>query len=196
MPITGANVNWDESVPADGDSLAQGDDVIRSTKSAIRTGLAAEHNWLATGGAGTGYHLKGAGRAFYGVQSAVSASGAALFADGRIMHASDTSRLFGVESLGTVFFGGATVISLGTFPGTAPQRHIWVEEIGAEACPASAIITFPNSGFSGKPYVYLSAESEAGITGVPTITALTATGFTAIASRCTVHYRSLGTRVL
>jgi hypothetical protein len=71
-----------------------------------------------------------------------------------------------------------------------------VEEVGAEALPLTQAITFPNSGFSGKPYVYLSAESNDVITSSPVATSITATGFTAVGSRCTVIWRSIGTRAL
>lgn len=188
-----ANVNWDETVPADGDSLGQADDVFRSLKSSIRVGMADEHNWPAAGGADTGYHKLGSARPYYAPQSLVSSTGT----DGRLLFTSDSSRLFGVGVAGSKnFIGGATAISLGTFPGTTPQRHHWVEEIGAEACPLTQAVTFPNSGFSGKPYVYLSAESEEFVVA-PVVVSLSATGFTAVStSRCTVHWRSLGTRVL
>lgn len=197
--MPGASVSWDETTPADGDSLGNGDDAIRSLKSSIRVGLAAEHYWPSTSDGATGYHLKGSGRAFFGIQSTVSGVSPIVLGQGRIMIASDTSRFFGVGSDGTVMLGGGPAsISLGTFPGTIPQRHYWVEEIGAEACPTTQAITFPNSGFSGKPYVFLSSESNGDIgAGSLTIVSLTATGFTAVStSRCTVHWRSLGTRVL
>jgi hypothetical protein len=195
--MPGASVNWDATVPADGDSLGQGDDVIRSLKTSLQVGLGAEHNWPATSAADTGYHLRGSGRAFFAAQSLVSGVQPAAQGNGRIMIASDTSRFFGCGSDGTVLLGGGpTSLSLGTFPGTVPQRHYWVEEIGAEACALTQAITFPNSGFSGKPYVFISAESEEAVALPLTIVSLSAIGFTAVGSRCTVHYRSLGTRVL
>lgn len=196
--MPGVSVSWDEAVPADADSLGAADDVIRSTKSAIRTGLGAEHNWPAAGGLDVGYHLKGSARAFVAAQSLVSAVGPSAQGDGRMLIASDTSRLFGCGSAGTVLLGGGpNSLSLGTFPGSLPQRHHWVMEVGADPMTGVNTITFPNSGFSGVPYVQCSAHSGDALTGIAlTVTSITKTEFTVLGSRCTVIWSSTGTRVL
>ena len=155
MPtIGGVNIAWDEGKPAGADSLGIGDDQIRSDKTAVRTALAAEHVWESTGGANTGAHALGSARPFYGVQSAVSSSGS----DGRLMATSDTSRLFGVGSGGTVLYGGATVLSAGSYPGTVPQRSFWAVEFGQGKTVASGttVVSFPNSGFSQSPFIFLT----------------------------------------
>lgn len=198
------NVAWDESTPADGDSLGQGDDIIRSLKSAIRTGLDSEHVWPSSGGAGVGVHRAGSARAFVGVQSLVSSADTA----GRLMVTSDTSRLFGVGSNGTCLLGaGPNSLSLGTTPANLSnqiQRHCWVEEVGAATSFPTAV-TIPNSGYSGLPYVFLSVwnESDAGV--MAKVNTVSKTGFTLnaydaadvpIGSGITVFWRSLGSRVL
>ena len=201
MPnIGGTNINWDETKPAGGDSLSIGDEQIRSDKSALRSVIAAEHNFDAGGGANTGYHVLGSARPYYGPQSNVSSTGS----DGRLMLTSDTSRLFGVGSDGTVFYGGATAISAGSYPGSVPQRHHWVIEFGQGVTDASGngSVIFPNSGFSSAPFVFLSA-----ITTVPslvqiftqnnqlfTMKSFKTTGVAA--SSISFYWLSIGTRVL
>ena len=143
-------INWNESQPANTDSAGQGDDEIRSLKTALRTGLDSEHNWPSGGGADTGYHRFGAARTYYGAQSLVSSSGT----DGRLMMTSDTSRLFHVGSGGTVFLGGAQVLSVGSFPATNPQRWYWAMEFGrGETFSVATTVSFPNSGYSGRPFL-------------------------------------------
>ena len=148
------NINWDESSPADTDSAGQGDDAIRSLKTALRTALDSEHNWPASGGVDAGYHRYGSARAYYGTQSRVSSSGT----DGRLMVTSDTSRIFHVGSTATSFMGGATVISAASFPGSLPQKSHWVMEFGRGETRGSVAtnIDFPNSGFSGRPFLFVS----------------------------------------
>lgn len=201
MPtIGGVNVTWDETKPAGGDSLAIGDNQLRSDKTALRNALAAEHNFDASGGANTGYHVLGSARPFYGTQSAVSSTGS----DGRIMLTSDTSRLFGVGSAATAFIGGPTVISAGSYPGTVPQRHIWVEEFGEGATKSSTtIVSIPNSGYSGKPFVLLTAYPASPLGHSMVLTSVTATQFTVgsfntadTASAISFFWRSVGSRVL
>lgn len=201
-----ANIGWDESTPADTESAGLGDDRIRSLKTSLRQGLAAEHTWPSAGG-DSGIHLLGSARAFFGTQSTVSSSGT----DGRLMQTSDSSQMFHVGSGGTSLIGGPNVISLGTFPGTAPQRAQWVEEVGLVHMPSgsgiTALVTFPNSGFSGVPYVWLT-QNETDPVGTITgggplyATSLTKTSFIAFGgtvlggSGFTVAWRSLGTRTL
>lgn len=198
-----AQIGWSETDPVDTSSAGLGDDAIRSLKTSLRQGLAAEHTWPSAGG-DAGIHLLGSARAYVGTQSAVSSSGT----DGRLMWASDTSRLFHVGSGGTSLVGGPTVISAGSFPGTIPQRHYWAEEFGQSTTSSSGsvAITIPNSGYSGAPYIFLT--SVALITGhnvhfqvvpvdgatfiVNSIAALSS----AFASSQTFFWRSIGTRVL
>lgn len=150
--MPGANIGWDNATPAGTELESLGPTRIKSLKTSVQQALDAEHVFPTTGGAGTGAHRPGSAVAHYGTQSAVSSGDT----NGKLMFTSDSSRLFGTPSNGTVFIGGATVISAGSFPGgAAPQRSHWVEEFGEAITDAQGIvtITFPGSGFSGKPYV-------------------------------------------
>lgn len=163
--MNGVAVTWNENSPSGTESMNSGDDRIRSLKTAMRTGLDDEHVFPAAGGL-AGYHRYGAARVFVGTQSLVSSSGT----DGKLMQASDTSRLFAVGSGGTYFLGGPTVMSIATTRGVAPpQRARWAMEIGGygDVTPradASGYIsvTFPNSGFSGAPVVVASPTIASG----------------------------------
>lgn len=121
------------------------------------------------------------------------------------MITSDTSRLFHVGSGGTSLIGGPKVVSIGTDTGfTYPQRHHWVEEIGVATVPAgsfSTIVTIPNSGFSGVPYVFLTQNEPGNVVYVRTgALSVTASSFIINIDDGTVGHviawRSLGTRVL
>lgn len=200
MPIGGGDIAWDNTTPADTESAGLGDDRIRSMKTSLQVGINQEHNWPAGGGLGTGYHLLGSARPFYDLQSLVSSSGS----DGRLMMTSDTSQLFGVGSAGTVLFGGATVISAGSFPGTLPQRYQWAMEFGRDITGSngSVIVSFPNSGYSGVPFVYVTPEANfptfaSAVLNTPTQFHLVGWNLSGVlaASRA-FHWMSIGTRVL
>lgn len=205
MPIGGSNIGWDSTVPADTESAGLGDDRIRSLKTSVQEALANEHNFAVGGGANTGYHLPGSARPFYGAQSLVSSTGS----DARLMQTSDTSGLFGVGSGGTVFYGGPTVISAGSFPGTVPQRHYWAMEFGEAKSDAlgAAAVTFPNSGFSGVPYTQATAGRSSNAPRIVSILFSPAPSATGVSigvwnisavsvSNYTVNWFSIGTRVL
>lgn len=202
------NISWNEASPADTDNAGLGDDQIRSLKTSIRVGLGGEHVWPASGG-DAGVHLPGSARAAFGPQSTVSSTGT----DGRLFWASDTSSFYHVGSGGTSYIGGATAISLGTYPGVVPQRHQWVEEVGEVLCNGALItVTYPNSGYSGLPFVTFSLFTD-GLAGTRAVTggivANSATNFQvrtfaligsspamSSPSNATMYWRSLGTRVL
>lgn len=195
-------IGWNESSPPDTSSAGLGDDAIRSLTTAIRTGLDGEHIWP-SGGGDAGVHRLGSARAYVGTQSQVSSSGT----DGRLMFASDTSRFYHVGSGGTSLIGGSRVISVGTTTGfTYPQRHHWVEEIGTGVVGPSGTttLTFPNSGYSGIPFVFFSNWTTAASGSIDAHIAysLTATGAlvstaggSGSSGNCFM-WRSLGTRVL
>lgn len=205
MPV----IDWSEGVPQGSDSLGQGDEVIKSLKSSIRIGLDAEHIWP-SGGGDAGVHRLGSARPYYGTQSLVSSSGT----DARLMMTSDTSRLFGVGSGGTVFIGGAGVISMASFPGmAAPQRSHWVEETGTANTSNgdTGLVSFANA-YQGVPYMQFSiltnettsarafsvwADQIGNTTFRAQVRKFVGTG-DPIASGVivTVHWRSIGTRAL
>lgn len=162
MPLGGGNIGWDEASPPDSESAALGNERIQSIKTSVRIALDSEHVFSASGGT-VGAHRRGSALPFVGLQSNVSSADT----DGRMMIASDTSRLFGVGSGGTVLLGaGPTAISAGTFPGGLPQRSYWVEEFGLDSMVSSTgsaswrIVSFPNSGYSGAPYVFISGTTS------------------------------------
>lgn len=149
--MSGVTISWNEAEPPITEAAGIGYTRIQSDKTSTRMGLAAEHLWPSAGGL-SGAHLLGSARVFYGTQSRVSSDGT----DGRLMLTSDTSNLFAMTSAASVFIGGQRVISAFTAPSTLPQRHQWVESFGTSQTPAGesvATITYPDSGFSGIPFV-------------------------------------------
>ena len=193
-------INWDENAPQNTDSAGQGDDEIRSLKTSLRVGLDGEHVWPSAGG-DAGVHRYGAARTYYGARSLVSSSGT----DGRLMVTSDTSQLFHVGSGGSMFLGGANLLSVASFP-SPPPRQYWALELGRGETRGSVAtdIDFPNSGFSGRPYLSIT-ESFVGSGQDPIIfrvTLASATGFTVEAvdnlsgalSVGTFDWISIGTR--
>lgn len=211
--MNGSTLSWNEASPANAESAGSGATILRSTQTSIRFGLNDEHYWPSTGGDNVGYHRFGSARPYYGTQSRVSSSGS----DGRLMLTSDTSRLFGVGSGGTVLLGGATVNSIGTYPGTVPQRHIWAEEFGTALTvnsTGSVVVTFANSGFSGVPFTTLTPYSFASTTtaspvvnasvdttlsygtSIRIVTVAPMVDGTQLPCATTVFWRSIGTRVL
>lgn len=171
-------IGWNESSPQGSDSLGLGDDEIRSLKTSVRIGLDGEHVWP-SGGGDAGAHRLGSARPYVGTQSLVSSAGT----DGRLMFTSDTSCLFGVGSGGTSFIGGPTVISAGSFPGGLPQRHYWATEFGIAIIPSGSVgttISFPNSGYSGSPYVLITPfQNITSYLTMPFVDSVAATNFTA-----------------
>ena len=196
-----SNVGWNEALPADTEGVAAGDDRLQSIKTSLRVGLADEHNWPSTDGSGFGYHLKGSARPYYGTYSKVSSDATVS----RLMLTSDTSQLFALHSAGSTFVGGERVISAGTTAGT--NRHHWVEYFGrarTEAPDGTIDIAFPNSGYSGKAYVFVSAQTTAALFAAVHPDAITLTQFQAsgwsragaTASELTIAWRSLGTKLI
>jgi hypothetical protein len=198
MPGSGTPLLWNENVPAETDIADAAP--IRSIETSLRNGLAVEHNWPSASGPNFGYHLFGACRTFWDVESNVSSAGT----DGRLMMTSDTSRLFGVGSGGTMLIGGQNIMSMGSSP-VGGQRYYWAVEMGTGTTDGTgtAIVTFPNSGFSGVPFMLATASDASGIGTVASVTGVTNalatiktfTGNTAIKVTNFI-YMSLGTRVL
>jgi hypothetical protein len=186
MALGGSTVSWQETFPAGAESIGLGDNRIRSLKTDIRTGLDSEHNWPSSGATNTGYHRYGSARPFFGAQSLASSTDT----DGRMLIASDTSRLFGVGSAGTVLLGpgplGLSIDSSAYI--TFPQRARWAMEVGfaVNASDEYYLVTFPNSGFSTVPFLSViplrsnSAASTNGSHVAFNLTSLTASGFSGI----------------
>jgi len=208
MPGNGQTLLWNETTPAETDIADAAPS--RSIETSLRFGLAVEHNWPNSSGPNFGYHLLGSSRAYYDVESNVSSSGT----DGRTMVTSDTSRLFHVGSAGTMFLGGSRVLSAGSVP-VGGQNFYWAEEFGyqqvAQGSTGIQTVSFPNSGFSGIPFVWVSAVSDGLVAGgggqgiCLTAGQVSTTALKCIAvnvtlatttSNYTISWRSLGTRVL
>lgn len=203
-------IGWDETVPADTESAGLGDDRMRSMKTSLRAALDDEHNFPSSGGDNVGYHRYGSARVHVGTQSRVSSTGT----DGRLMQASDTSRLFGVGSGGTVLLGaGPNSLSVGSNVHFGlPQRHYWAEELGEGRTDStgSLTITFPNSGFSGVPMTQITRymnsiglDSVIGSLNIETqsatqiiVTARLSSNGAPDTSGCSFYWRSVGTRAL
>lgn len=206
MPLGGSNISWDNTTPAGSEAIGTGDDRIRSMKTSVQQAFANEHVFAATGGAGTGAHLPGSAVAFYGTQSRVSSSDT----DGRLMVASDTSRLFGVGSTGTALLGaGPFALSMGSFPVTFPQRAYIATETGREASDGAGrfVVTFPNSGFSTTPFVLLQSGGSnfVGAGYNANLCFVNTSGFSAVirdlsnnltASQSSLFWFAVGTRTL
>jgi hypothetical protein len=104
------------------------------------------------------------------------------------MWASDTSNLFHVGSTGTALLGGPSGVAMAVHPGTVPQRHQWIDEIGVGVTTStgSVVITVPRSGFSGIPFSWVqqtvtSAGSTAAMLSVTPV------------DTSTFHVRAVGT---
>lgn len=174
--MNGQNIGtFDPTAPADTQSAGLGDDAIRSVKTTMQQVFNDEHNFPSAGGSVVGYHQYGSARPYYGTQSRVSSSGT----DGRLMMTSDTSRLFGVGSGGTVFLGGSQSLSVGTDAATAPGRAHWVDEfgLGVTGSNGSQEITIPNSGYSGFPFIQVTPfqHATAGLASTCILSVLTLT---------------------
>lgn len=166
---------WDEAVPAAGESVGLGDDRIRSVKTTLRQALDSEHVWAAAGGT-VGQHRAGSARAFFGPQSSVSLSDSSNVADGRMMIASDTSKLFGAGSGGTVLLGpGPLALSVGSYlPVTFPQRLQLVVEMGDVLTGSGGTfnVTFA-SAFSTAPRVFATSSATSASNGNITVGVVT-----------------------
>lgn len=98
------------------------------------------------------------------------------------------------------------MISAGSFPGTVPQRHHWALEFGIGLIisgSATTIISFPNSGYSGAPYVFISPyQTVSSYLTTPFVSAIAAANFTArsqdnlASANEQFTWMSIGTRVL
>lgn len=120
--MSNVSIAWNESSPANTDLVGQGDDEIRSLKSNLRGGLAAEHDWPTSGPANAGGHKLGSARVFVGTNSQVSSADTS----GRLMWDSSNSNLNYVGAEGTGFIGGAYGVSFSTIlpPLSAASRFM------------------------------------------------------------------------
>ena len=205
--MNGQTISWDESKPANTDNVAQGDDQIRSDKTALRVALNDEHNFPATGGANSGYHRFGSARPFVGAASAVSSSGT----QGRLMYNSTDSTLWNVGASGVDFLGGPGVLQNANASGTTNavvNKFYWVAQFGTNRTGVGGAVSghsFSGSGFSGKPILTvtpLDADSSgAGYGTIVRVLTISQVGFQVSAedtqsvnqSNITFNWISIGT---
>lgn len=207
MPIGGQDgIGWDETAPADSSSAGLGDDHMRSIKTSVRQLVGAEHVFSSGGGNAQGVHLPGSARMWFGAQSAVSSSGT----DGRLYWASDTSKLFHPGSGGTCLIGaGPLALSVGSFVGiTFPQRSHLVMELGQgiTSSSGSTLVTIPNSGYSGLPFLQVTSIGGPTLSGPDVkVQCVPVDGVTFVVnslgdgiflSGITFHWQSIGSRAL
>lgn len=120
--MSNISIGWNEASPANTDLVGQGDDEIRSFKSNVRGGLAAEHDWPSSSG-NAGAHKLGSARVFVGPTSQVSSADTS----GRLMWNSTVSSLNYVGSEGSAFIGGLLTPSFsptGTLTLSAGSRFV------------------------------------------------------------------------
>lgn len=196
MPIGGFNAGtWNSAVPAGSESVGLGENRIQSVKTTLQQAVDSEHFWDASGGT-IGVHRAGSARAFYGTESQVSTSGLTSitsYHEGRLMATSDTTRLFSVGPSGKGMLGaGPKSLSLDSNGpagyGIVGENQItyWAMEVGVTPMATGTgeiAVTFPNSGFSGMPYlqtsVYTQHQNGAGdVSRTFKLFGLTPSGFT------------------
>src|SRR2546430_16003806 len=143
MPGSGTPLLWNENSPAETDIADAAP--IRSIVTSLRNGLAVEHNWPNASAPNFGYHLLGSARAYYDTQSNASSSGT----DGRLLVASDTSRLFHVGSGGTMYLGDARPLSAGRVP-VGGQRFYLGARVGLPPNAANRALTLSHRDLGSK----------------------------------------------
>jgi len=162
--MNGQTIGWDESKPANTDQIGQGDDQIRSDKTALRTALNDEHNFPSTGGADSGYHRFGSARPFYAARSACSSSGTVA----RLFQTSDTSELYADTGAAVFPIGGQYALLAANAAGvyTPAGGAKYAVQFGLAATNASngyvSRITLNGSGYSGVPVVYVTYQATSG----------------------------------
>jgi hypothetical protein len=124
--------------------------------------------------------------------------------------ASDTSRLLHAGSSGVNYIGGARTVSIGSTPAVLNTHH-FVEEFGditLTGIGASSVVTIPNSGYSGRPWIFLgqcesigSTPGTVSLAGTMGAFGVSKTTFTIMISGVggsteTIVWRSVGSRVL
>ena len=156
MPLGGANINWNEASPADSDLVGQGDDEMRSIRTAIRSALDSEHNFPSTGGAGTGWHRQGSARPYYGPGSIVSSDGtnSRLFFQNDAPHGPQAMALWGLNAIVPSLLGHDSIaINASTNSGFG-SIHKFATAIqlsfGTVGSSGSTLAPF-GSAFSGRP---------------------------------------------
>ena len=189
-------ISWNEAEPSDSSGANLGATELRSLKTTLATALSNAVYWPGSGGASAasaGLPIPGKWRAFFGLQSAVSA-----YADGSLYVTSDTSRLFGIGSGGTMFLGSASAIEQAVVPGAPNVRWVMASGIVA-AAGGGAAVSFGVT-YNGLPALICSAATTFAAPLSANPTSLSTSGATVvvysptgIVSGVSIHWQSLGT---
>lgn len=199
------SISWSESAPANSDNLGLGAQEIRSFKTAVRTGLDAEHVWPSTGG-DAGVHRLGSARAYVGPASQVSSSGT----EGRLLVNSTDSSLWHVgPTVGLLGHPFALITTNASGTTYAPAARVYTSvQYGVNRTGSAGVVsrhTFSGSGFSGVPMLQvtpLDADSSgAGYGTIVRVLSVSNVGFTVVAedtqstnqSNVTFYWMSIGT---
>lgn len=204
MPGNGAPLLWNQAAPADTDNAGAGAGEFRSLKTSLEAGLAVEHNWPTVSGPNFGVHLPGSARAYYDLQSNVSSTGT----DGRLMVASDVSRLFHVGSGGTMLLGGASALMvMGAAAPSGDYLSNWASEMTTMVSDAQGRISWTfASAYNGAPFVLATAGPQNGAAAIvlPLVDRVTASDVSLLVINAagvgnparTVTIMSIGSRLL
>jgi hypothetical protein len=174
--MAGASIGWDETDPANSKNLGLGALDIRSAKSAIRTGLDAEHVWPSSGGV-AGHHRLGSGRAYVDASSALSSDGTT----GHIFFNTSNSQVYSISATSAHRLGGVGVPYVGdegvTFSINNHRVNIYCGAVRVNSS-GTAPVTF-NSVYSGLPFIQLTPYTT-GVSNscVAYVTALSSTSMT------------------
>jgi len=155
--MSGLTIGYDVATPGATDLVGQGDDIIRSLKTNLQGGLAAEHLWPAAGGL-SGTHLKGSARVFVGASSAVSSADT----DGRMMWDSTFSRLMYVgASVATSYIGGQRAVSVATItPPLAAGQQMVMSVVSSTTTLGDGVVLTYGPTYTGVPYMQVSLGSQ------------------------------------
>jgi hypothetical protein len=202
--MAGASIGWDETDPANSKNLGLGALDIRSLKSAVRTGLDAEHVWPSANGV-AGAHRQGSAKVYVGINSALSSDGTV----GKLFFSTTNSSLYYLSDTTAARVGGVgTPIVYGPGPGSSLQaaNHRQAIEVGVGRTGSlgTEIITFA-SAFSGLPFVQATVVQSWGLGDdalIATVAYLSAASMTiavfdssgAVASSKSFHFISIGSQ--
>lgn len=156
--MSNVTISWVTTTPADGDFVANGASVIRSTRSFIQSAMSQEHFY---GDGPSGAHRQGSARVFVGANSAISSADT----DGRMMWDSTNSQLNYVGSEGVAAIGGARHVSMVTSlpPLSATSRFVMsCVSVTQATWPTGPIsMGIPPASALFRPFYFVSVATHA-----------------------------------
>jgi hypothetical protein len=161
--------NWNEQKPTSSDLVSELPSVLTSNAIAFRTGVEKHSYWTDSSGVSAGQTRfsdgsfgPGSFRAFFDAESSLSTALSTVKPlSGRLYVASDTKRLYGFTSAGTVPLGGRNVIAyLGASAATIQSNVRTLIQIGSlSSVPGSSTITYPTA-YAVAPVVQITVMSS------------------------------------